>query len=267
MNTQKTELDSIRRKIKALTQKTTENGCSEHEALSAMALVGQLLQQYNLSMSEIDVREQKCTTIFIPLQDRQRRHPIDGCIVALTALFEGKVWFKKTWKKHEDDTFVVKNGRYVKEVSYAFFIQEQDADTIRYLFDVIFQAIETEAEAFKNQNTYKETKRRKLAYVSFQKGMASRVADRLRAIKAENDAAQQAAQAAGHSASSTGTSLIVLKGQLIEEEFKQLNMKLIKNYNRSRSHWDAYAAGHKAGDKVNLNRPLGNDQHNGGYLT
>jgi hypothetical protein len=65
MNTQNIELNKIKAKIKALASKTIDAGCTEHEASEAMAMVGRLLAQYNLSMSEIDVREQVCKTIYI----------------------------------------------------------------------------------------------------------------------------------------------------------------------------------------------------------
>ena len=52
------ELARVKTKIKALAAKTVEAGCSEHEALHAAEMVGRLLDQYNLSMDEIDIREE-----------------------------------------------------------------------------------------------------------------------------------------------------------------------------------------------------------------
>src|SRR4249920_3164345 len=96
--TMNTELDKIKLKIKALAAKTVANGCSEHEAMSAMLGVGRLLSQYNLKMEECDVRETKCKSIFIDL-GRIRRHPIDSCITALANLVSAKCWFHRTYGK------------------------------------------------------------------------------------------------------------------------------------------------------------------------
>lgn len=57
------ELNKVKARIKALAEKTTEQGCSEAEAMAAAEKVGQLLEQFNLSMEEIDVREQKCMKV------------------------------------------------------------------------------------------------------------------------------------------------------------------------------------------------------------
>jgi hypothetical protein len=60
MTKQNDELIRVKLKIKALAAKTLDNGCTEHEAMTAATKVGELLEQYNLSMSECDVREEKC---------------------------------------------------------------------------------------------------------------------------------------------------------------------------------------------------------------
>ncbi len=60
-------------------------------------------------------------------------------------------------------------------------------------------------------------------------------------------------------ATSTGTDLIVLKGKLIREEFNKGGIKLrsARSSGHSIRNLGAYAHGREAGDKVNLNRPLG----------
>src|SRR4051812_12666015 len=70
------ELAKVKAKIKALAAKTVEAGCSEHEALHAAEMVGRLLDQYNLSMDEIDIREEVCVLGEVPDGSR-RRMPIE----------------------------------------------------------------------------------------------------------------------------------------------------------------------------------------------
>lgn len=271
MNTQKDELKSVKLKIKALASKTIEAGCSEHEAMAAMAMVGKLLSQYNLSMNEIDVRESKCITVSIPT-GRGSRGPIDQCVISLVNLVHGIVWistgYDTNWKKTK---------------TYQFFVQEQDAEVIQYLYGVIDSAIKSETDKFKWSDEYQNAARRERMSVtnSFGLGMSSRISARLRIMRNELDAeierAQEVLRENGNGdkfspipnpAGVTGTALIVLKGQLIKGEFDKVGPKLKNNYSRSTiKNWGAYSKGSAAGDKVNLRRPLGGNGKNAGYLS
>ncbi|MGL5690424.1 MAG: DUF2786 domain-containing protein [Bacteroidales bacterium] len=57
--------EAIKRKIKALLAKTTENGASEHEAYIALNKATQLMSEYTLSMKDIDesVEPEKCISL------------------------------------------------------------------------------------------------------------------------------------------------------------------------------------------------------------
>lgn len=54
-------LQSIARKVKALLAKTQESGCTESEALEAAAKAQQLMETYQLDMSEIELQEEGVT--------------------------------------------------------------------------------------------------------------------------------------------------------------------------------------------------------------
>lgn len=49
----------IIKKIKSLMAKTTENGCTESEALLAAKKAAELMQRYNLSLSQIEIESEK----------------------------------------------------------------------------------------------------------------------------------------------------------------------------------------------------------------
>ena len=57
----------LKGRIKALAEKTVSNGCTEAEAMAAAEMVGRLLERYALSMEEIDVREERCVQIEVPI--------------------------------------------------------------------------------------------------------------------------------------------------------------------------------------------------------
>ena len=121
---QTTELTRVKARIKALVDKTVSNGCTEAEAMAAAEMVGRLLERYALSMEEIDVREERCVQIEVPIGGKQRR-PIDGCVTAIARFCDCKVWVSR-------DTVIP---------SYVFFGFEADTTLASYLFKVIDRAI------------------------------------------------------------------------------------------------------------------------------
>lgn len=255
MMVQRDELLNIKQKIRGLSQKTLENGCSEAEAMAAMTKVGRLLEQYHLTMDEVNVREAKCATIYVSLHRGEtrlrRRHPIDSCIIALANFCDVNTWFHTDWAKDDNNKYLYnKKGRTIKKTSYAFFGQEDDLELVQYLVGVIYTAIENESENFRQTDLYRKApKSRKSTLHSFQRGMATRISQRLTQLKHDHDDLLRT--------KSNSTALIVLKGQLVEEEFKKTGIKL-----RSYTHhniirdWAGFNEGKAAGDKVNLSRPL-----------
>ena len=53
-------LDKLKTCIHALRAKTIDNGCTEDEALSAAAKVAELLDRYNLPLTDVEIREAPC---------------------------------------------------------------------------------------------------------------------------------------------------------------------------------------------------------------
>jgi hypothetical protein len=117
---QTTELSRAKARIKALAEKTVSNGCTEAEAMAAADMVGRLLERYALSMEEIDVREERCVQVEVPIGGKRRR-PIDGCITAIARFCDCKVWI----------------ARDLAVPSYVFFGFEADTTMAGYLFSVI----------------------------------------------------------------------------------------------------------------------------------
>ena len=91
---QTTELSRVKARIKALAEKTVSNACTEAEAMAAAEMVGRLLERYALSMEEIDVREERCVQVTVPIGGKQRR-PIDGCVTAIARCCDCKVWISR----------------------------------------------------------------------------------------------------------------------------------------------------------------------------
>lgn len=253
---QNNELTKIKARIKALAEKTVQNGCSEAEAMSAAKMVGKLLELYSLSMDEIDIREEPCITL-TKKWDGARRRPIADCLVALAQFCDCKVWVTTEHvgysRVHTYDG--IRYRAKMAKTGFACFGHEADAQMMMYLADVIEKAVAAEVRQFKTTPTYLAASSRRTSSDSFQKGMVERIATRLVEMKEARDREMAAAR-------NTGTALIVLKGTVIEEEFEKTGIRLRTTYVRSTagSDSDAYARGNAAGDRVNLNRPVNRDR-------
>ena len=127
---QTTELVRVKARIRALAEKTVSNGCTEAEAMAAAEMVGRLLERYALSMQEIDVRQEVCVQVEVPVGGKQRR-PIDGCVTAIARFCDCKVWISQDTGKP----------------TYVFFGFEADAALAGYLFHVIDRAMRTDSVA------------------------------------------------------------------------------------------------------------------------
>ena len=230
---QTNELDRVKARIKALAEKTVSNGCTEAEAMAAAEMVGRLLDRYALSMDEIEVREQQCVQVEVRIGG-QRRRPVDCCVTAIARFCDCKVWFSR------DEL----------GVSYVFFGFEADTALAAYLLEVIDRAIQTELATFRTRcQRFKGTALRR-ASISFQQGMATRVAERLNAMHQARDAGMAAQR-------STGTALMLLKHQVVEEAFQETGIRLVSGGALGRRHVDlAFRHGVEAGNRVSLDRPV-----------
>jgi hypothetical protein len=205
---------------------TPENGATEEEALNAAKRLGELLDKYNLDMSDASIREDTghCIKNEVFAADDYA-----GTLVVGIKHFCGIIAYTVTNDGHA--------GKYV------FFGVEHDVAIALYLYEICAEAMDHDWSAFMEVHGYSMKKR-----ASFRAGFATRVYDRLMQLKAERDAKMSSAR-----------DLIVLKDQLVTEQFtKQLGIRLVKSKAKNHGAADpnAYRAGHAAGGRVNLNNPL-----------
>ena len=241
------ELARVKARIKALTEKTVANGCTEAEAMSAAEMVGRLLERYALSMDEIEVRAARCVQAEVPMGG-QRRRPIDACVPAIARFCDCKVWLTRAARPGSDGDngfdWARPGGRYV------FFGFETDTTLATYLFTVIDRAILTEAATFKQANPALRAVRLRRASASFQHGVAARVAERLDAMHQEREASVRARR-------STGTALILARHRVVEDAFRETDVRLVSmTAVGQRRIASAFREGWRAGDRVNLSRPV-----------
>ena len=243
------EIEGVRAKVRALLNKTVSNGCTEAEAFSAAEKAGWLMAQYAIEITELEVREEICITESIDIG--MTRPPINGAISSLAAFCDCKWWVGYAE--------IRRGERIRKKMSYKFFGFPDDVKMAVYLYRVIEAAMETEVTAFKKTPEYLTARSARGSSSSFLHGMAARISSRLYTSYRERVSEVDAKRAAASTVngSTPGTSIMVIKQTVVEDQYKGLGLNLTSMAKRkSAKNATAYHAGVKAGDRVNLNRPL-----------
>ncbi len=225
------DLSRVIERIRGLRAKTTEQGCTEQEALAAADKVAELLDRYGLSLSEVDLRQQSCEGFGIDT-GRRKHGAFDRCVPAIADFCDCRVWSETS-----------PSGT----LRFVFFGLSADVEASHYLYDLVAVAFETETARFKMGAIYAEMigGEQRSAVNSFQIGLARGVSAKLATLKAERSAAVF---------NSTGRDLIPIKTSVIEEEFEKLGLSLrAKNVSsRRRVLSEAYEAGQEAGRKFEV---------------
>jgi Protein of unknown function (DUF2786) len=71
--------DRLKTRIQGLRSKTTDNGCTEAEALLAAAKVAEFFDRYDLSLTDVEIRNAQCKQRDYETR-RKKRIPLDDCI-------------------------------------------------------------------------------------------------------------------------------------------------------------------------------------------
>ena len=221
------DLDRLVQRIRALREKTVEQGCTEQEALAAAEKVAELLDRYGLSLSELDLRKQSCEGIGVET-NRKRRGPIDDCMADIADFFDCRVWGE-----------TAETG----ELRYIFFGLPADVQAAVYLHDLIALAFATETATFRDGEFYRDTHtgQRRSATNSFQLGLARGIVEKLRDLRRTRDAAGGA---------TNGRALVPVKDSIIDQEMERLGL-VFKTVGAARRKVipDAYSAGREAGER------------------
>jgi hypothetical protein len=231
---QQTELDKVKARIRALAARTVDRGCSEAEALAAAQKIGELLEVYGLTMSEVELRQEVCI---------QRQSVFDGPrLQALGTIFLPIIELTET------------KGWMVGRDTFVFYGLEPDVLMAEYLLQVVARAVDQEEAAYRASDAYRQgrtTPQNRLR--SFRYGFAERVSKRISDLAAHRRATQEAAR----TPATSGTALVLVKQRLIAEGFRDLGIRLRTSYTtRTVRDGAAYRNGMDAGGRVKLDRPV-----------
>lgn len=258
------KLAKLTKKIQALMAKTVENGASEAEALSAAEKVQELMNTYDLSMSDIEINTQEFVCNDIETK-KSTVTAIHNMINAISNFTDTKAWFNRppAWNKS-------------KGIVYNFYGPKKDVEFAHFLFNLFVTAIEGETKRHQKSAEYKmNPENGKTKTNSFKIGMTTRLNQRLREIKIKrNTTNQQAGLVLYDKKALVEQKYVDMIGgeelctcyknkERIEEGKKPLKYKdccgKMKTESRKTSvgSYDSYFAGKAAGDTVNITTGLG----------
>lgn len=251
------DIDKIKTRIFNLLQRTVSNGCTEDEAMSSAEKAGQLMDQYSLSITDLQIMQSNCTKGEYKLKTAKSGH-LGYIAVAVARYCDTKVWSSPGYRTNK--------GANITPGSIYFFGLDSDVEMSIFLMQIIANAMDRELEKFKESDWWSENVEGEYrgtgrsATVGFKAGFRSRIISRLNELKAERNEDLQRKQDEMNEAlgperrERTARNLVVVKRDHVEEEFKKLNMSLRSRGGGSYGgNWRAKEHGRNAADNVGLN--------------
>jgi hypothetical protein len=226
--------ESLLGKIKALLNKTVENGCTEAEALAALGKARAIMDAYEVTEADLQLSREESAVLRAEPPGSKDPHGIKSALATSVAKFcDCEVW-KST------------NG-------LVFCGLPSDAQFATWLLDNLTSFVQGELVNHLIGCIVPKGQRRFIIN-GFVAGCARRISERISAL------CQQSAT----DASSNGRALALVKSTAVADKLKKLNIHLQKG-RRSGRRLDnnSYQAGKVAGDRASFGRPVSGD---GGVL-
>lgn len=230
MNTEQKDLERIKQKISFLLQKTTDNGATEQEMLSAIKLAEKLMRKYSIIKSDVIEPIEKDSCILKVHTKYKTGYKTEFFISSLAELFDCQhYWTKKT---------------------IVFFGYKEDVELCIYFYDLILKICFQELDKyFKSEEGYqlKEYYHGRTLYASFIRGFLNRIDEKLYEmyINKKNTINKREA------------GLIISKRENVNSEFDNLGIKIRKaNFKEVIGCSKAYANGYAIANETSITQPL-----------
>jgi hypothetical protein len=220
--------DALLAKIRALMSKTMDNGCTEHEAMAALAKARAMIDAYEISDEELNLSKKEAAILKLDPDGKRDPHGIKRGLAAGVAKFT--------------DTHVF----YTPKVGLTFVGFPSDVQFGYYLLGSLQTFVQTELGTHLTASGAPKGQRRHIIN-GFTMGCCSRISQRI------SDLCTKASRAPGNN-----TALVVVKTQAISNALKANGIKL-RSGRSSRRRIDraSYAAGQAAGNRAKFSRPIG----------
>lgn len=230
MPVQAADREKFAARIRALRSKTVENGCTEAEAMAAAELLAKLLDQYNMTLDEAELRASPF--------DQARMEEDDAYVAPwLWIVADGIAYLTnaRTWKQRPGERDAV-----------MFFGLQHEVEVACYLLEICATAMQGEVKRhFTRVRAFGSGDRRRAAR-PFLNGMADRLRLRIRAMRPPDP---------------VGTGLMVLHNALVDTGLADAGIKLQSGKGApDLEAFAGYSDGVKAADRVSLNPGLDGDK-------
>ena len=229
--------NSIIARIRALQAKTVTNGCTEAEALAAAEVAARLITEYDVSVTETDIREDGVGR-FDYRNGNRKQHESHWVAQAVGEFCDCHIW-------RDGPTLV-------------FVGAPNDTAMASWLMDTVKFAMNTEWQKYlqtreETCDFYGHPISARSARASFMRGMSKRVAERLRELLEERRTATAAAVGASQS-----QALVAVKKSMATQWMADNGIRLSRRTTRiSNRDGNAFRAGGEAGAGVGFSRPVG----------
>lgn len=223
-----TDKERAIRLIRKLDARTQQNGCTEHEALEAADKIGELLEQFDIELTEVIISEERCVQREVYAADEYSSAIVSG-ISTLCGLMHYRDLDKPS------------------PITYVLFGMERDMELAVYLYEICAFAAEDEWAAHVNGGLGHTRKERE----SFRQGFSNRLWARMKTLKAQRDQHREDRLRA-----TTGRDLVLVREGVVQEEFQKTGVRLVDGKSRRVHNAAAYHRGAAAAETINLNSPL-----------
>lgn len=228
------EKAKISSRIKALLSKTVESGATEEEAFSAMTKAHELLEKYQMTLDGVELASDGFQKAAMP--HKTNKYDIIGRNLCL---YISRYTETRTWINTRDN----------EKPEVVFFGLRSDVEFAQWIYINLCNFIQRESlnHLATRRSAGDNVGNGLLCQISFITGATHRINQRL----SEEIEARKPKQA------SNGTSLMVVKNQLVEAELGKLGLNLRKGKATTRRLDGNVEAGKAAGDRANWKRPVG----------
>lgn len=224
--------EKIIKKIKALMEKTVENGCTENEAILAAEKVKQLLDEYELNTSELEIKNSIYTENEINIEIETVLPFLIRIAIKIAKLTKTRFWYQDSIRKQ----------------SISFFGIKHETQLAEYLLNICKIVLINESKNIDEQTRIivKQNIRRRKK-ISLLEGITQSICTRIENMLNKT----------------TGTGLVVVREKEIEKELKKLNINIkpkdIKTFDYEE---ELFNQGKEIGNSVNLTTGIGEERNN-----
>jgi hypothetical protein len=219
-------------RVRALLAMNTENGCTEAEAMTAADMAGRMMQQYDLTIEDIEALKREAVEPqarpFGKTQRSPELHPAaKHCSVAVAAFFDCRVWRSGT--------------------EIVFLGLNDDVELAHDMLAMIRGAMDRDVKVFRKAGGVNDGTSLQVQSTSYLLGMGTRISERLLAVKVTRSAA----------AKGRGVDLVVVKADLVADAFDKYfdTTRSRKSYfQRDPGSSAAYGIGYETGDRLALSK-------------